>query len=356
MSRYIAFYLPQFHPIPENDKWYGKGFTEWTNVAKARPLFPGHYEPHIPADLGFYDLRLHDIIVEQAKMAREYGIEGFCYWHYWFEPGKQLLEMPFQDLVNDKNIDIGFSLAWANESWEKKLWNSNEKNQVIAEQKYLGEEDYKQHFYTLLNAFKDERYTKVDGKLFFIIYRPLASPEIPKFITVWRKLAEEEGLPGFFFVAKDAHCGDKEKLLNLGFDAIYDDNALNIHHEQSIAYKVALKIGRDVFHMPTVFRYKDAIKHMLIAGDRANDVFPLVLPNWDHSPRSGRNSLILDDCDPKYFKELLKLANQYIKKKPSDRQIIMIRAWNEWGEGNHLEPDLKYGRGYLEVLREVSNN
>lgn len=170
MAKFIAFYLPQFHPIPDNDKWYGKGFTEWTNVAKGRPLFKGHYQPHIPADLGFYDLRLRDTVVAQTELAKEYGVDGFCYWHYWFGNGKQLLEKPFQALIADKSIDFPFSLAWANETWEKKLWDKNKKNEIIAEQVYPGDQDYINHFYSLLKAFSDKRYIRVDGKLLFIIY------------------------------------------------------------------------------------------------------------------------------------------------------------------------------------------
>ena len=353
MAKLIAFYLPQFHPIPENDEWYGKGFTEWTNVAKAKPLFRGHYEPHIPADLGFYDLRLRETVVAQTEMAKQYGIDGFCYWHYWFGNGKRLLEKPFTAMVDDKTIDFPFALAWANESWEKKLWDSKKKNEIIAKQEYPGIEDYTEHFYALLDAFRDKRYIRVDGKPFFIIYKPLNFNDVSSFINTWRELAVKENLGGFFFVAKDAACRDKEKLLSLGFDAIYDDNGLNIHHDLSLLNKVRLKILRDVFHMPSIFRYKDAINHMILPEDAEENVFPLVLPNWDHSPRSGRNSLIFTDAKPEYFKTVVKRALIAVKNKQPEHQIVMIRAWNEWGEGNHLEPDLKYGLGYLEAIKEA---
>lgn len=353
MAKFIAFYLPQFHPVPDNDKWYGKGFTEWTNVAKGKPLFRGHYQPHIPADLGFYDLRLRDTIVAQTELAKEYGIDGFCYWHYWFGNGKRLLEKPFQALVADKTIDFPFSLAWANETWEKKLWDKNKKNEIIAEQLYPGKQDYIDHFYALLDAFSDKRYIRVDGKLFFIVYRPLDCPDIKVFIKTWRELAEKEGLGDFYFVAKDFDCRDKEKLFSFGFDAIYNDTVLNIHHKLSIVNKIRLKIQRDVFGMPTTFKYKDAIKYMVTKDDYEDNIFPLIAPNWDHSPRSGRKSLILTDCKPDIFGQVVNEAIKAIKHKPSEQQIVMVRAWNEWGEGNHLEPDLKYGRGYLEQLKAV---
>ena len=173
MAKVIAFYLPQFHPVKENDMWYGKGFTEWTNVAKARPLFKGHYQPHIPADLGFYDLRLPEVRQEQARMAQEYGVTAFCYWNYWFGNGKQLLEMPIWEVYKDHSITLPFCLAWANHSWEKKMWDKKGNNQLLMEQQYLGIEDYKKYFYTMLPLFKDERYFRVGDKLFFLIYSPL---------------------------------------------------------------------------------------------------------------------------------------------------------------------------------------
>lgn len=353
MAKFIAFYLPQFHPVPENDKWYGKGFTEWTNVAKGKPLFRGHYQPHIPADLGFYDLRLRDTVVNQTEMAKKYDIDGFCYWHYWFGNGKQLLEKPFQALVADKTIDFPFSLAWANETWEKKLWDKNKKNEIIAEQVYPGEEDIINHFYSLLEAFSDRRYIRVDGKLFFIIYRPLDCPDVANMMTIWRALAKKEGLGDFYFVAKDFDCRNKDKLLSSGFDAIYNDCVLNIHHKLSLVNKVRLKLQRDILGMPTTFKYKDAIEYMITDDDKQDNIFPLIAPNWDHSPRSGRKSLILTDCKPIYFEQVVRNAVESIQNKPDEQKIVMIRAWNEWGEGNHLEPDLKYGLGYLEAIKRV---
>ena len=197
MARFITFYLPQYHPIDENNQWYGKGFTEWTNVAKARPLYKGHYQPHIPSDLGFYDLRLKEVRREQARLAQNNGIDAFCYWNYWFGNGKQLLEMPIWEVYADKEITLPFCLAWANHSWEKKMWDKKGTNELLIEQQYLGEDDYERYFYTMLPLFKDERYFKVNGKLFFIIYNPLESNEIKKFIQLWRKLALREKLGGF---------------------------------------------------------------------------------------------------------------------------------------------------------------
>jgi lipopolysaccharide biosynthesis protein len=194
----VAFYLPQFHPIPENDEWWGKGFTEWTNVGKAKPLFKGHYQPRVPADLGYYDLRMPEIREAQATMAKEAGIYGFCYWHYWFGDGKQLLERPFNEVLTSGKPDFPFCLGWANESWEEKSWNANDAktNRLLIEQKYPGKEDNDLHFFSLLNAFKDKRYIRVNGKPVFLIYKPEKYKDIHFFIEQWNHLARINGLEG----------------------------------------------------------------------------------------------------------------------------------------------------------------
>ena len=202
-ARVIAFYLPQFHPIPENDKWWGKGFTEWTNVAKAKPLFRGHDQPRIPADLGFYDLRMPEVREMQAELACEAGIEGFCYWHYWFGNGRMLLERPFREVLDSGKPKFPFCLGWANHSWSTKTWIDKKGavgNAVIAEQTYPGVDDYRMHFDYLLPAFKDRRYIKVDGKPIFVIFAPLDIPDVSSFISLWRRLAQEAGLNGIHFV------------------------------------------------------------------------------------------------------------------------------------------------------------
>jgi len=352
-ARLIAFYLPQYYPIEENDRWYGKGFTEWTNVSRAKPLFRGHYQPHIPADLGFYDLRLQEVQIAQIQMAKRYGLEGFCYWHYWFGNGKELLDMPFKSVLKDKTLNFPFCLAWANHSWEKKLWDSHSNNQIIVEQQYLGNDDYEMHFYSLLDAFNDERYIKVDGKILFIIYNPLESIEIENFISCWRHLAEKNGLKGIHFVGKDFESLNKEIILSKGFDAIYNDSVLSIHHHLTLIRKIILLLQRKVFKMPTTFPYREAIKYMVPKDSYSESTIPLVAPNWDHSPRSKNNGIILTDSNPIYFKNVLKDAIQSVNQKPNEKKIIIIKSWNEWGEGNHLEPDLKYGNGFLEAIKKA---
>lgn len=355
MARFIAFYLPQYHPSTENDDWWGKGFTEWTNVAKAKKLFPGHYQPRIPADLGFYDLRLPEVREAQAELACEAGIEGFCYWHYWFGNGKRLLDMPFREVVSSGKPDFPFCLAWANHSWYKKSWdpNSQGKDVLLIEQKYPGVQDYIDHFNALLPAFKDGRYIRVNNKLLFVVYAPLDSPEIATFVATWRKLAKENGLNDFHFVSRDADSRNKEKILKLGIDAIYNDDVFNIHHHANILKKVLLMLGRKWFKIPTVFLYKKAIKHMITEDCKNDNVIPVIAPNWDHSPRSGANAILLHKSTPEHFKTLAQKAMETVKNKPEQQQLIFIKSWNEWGEGNYMEPDLKFGKGYLDALSEI---
>lgn len=200
-ARVIAYYLPQFHPIPENDKVWGPGFTEWTNVAKARPVFHSHYQPKIPADLGFYDLRLEETRIQQAQLAKEAGIEGFCYWHYWMGNGKQLLQRPFEEVLSSGKPDFPFCLAWANHDWKTNTWKNKGGNKMICEQLYPGDEDYINHFNHLLPAFKDHRYITIDGKPLFLIFDPYHFAEVTHFIELWRKLAKDNGLKGIYFVA-----------------------------------------------------------------------------------------------------------------------------------------------------------
>lgn len=357
MARFIAFYLPQFHPTPENDEWWGPGFTEWTNVARAKKLYKGHYQPKIPRDLGFYDLRLPESREAQAELAREYGVEGFCYWHYWFGNGKRLLQRPFDEVVASGKPDFPFCLAWANHSWAKKQFDKNGTQEILMEQTYPGEDDFVNHFNTMLSAFKDKRYIKVDGKLLFIVYNPLDSPLLKRFIEIWQELAKKNGLKGFYFVGKTDKGRLRKEILELGYDATYNDAILNVHHHQNIIYKVFLELRARVLHYPKIFKYKDAIKYMLCEEERADNAIPVIAPNWDHTPRSGANGILLEDCNPKYFKNLVSNAINLVKDKPADKQIVIIKAWNEWGEGNYMEPDLKYRRGMLEALKDaISEN
>lgn len=353
--RIIAYYLPQYHPFPENDQWWGKGFTEWTNVARARSLFPGHKQPHIPADLGFYDLRLPEVREEQAELARQAGIEGFCYYEYWFGDGKRLMERPFDEVVRSGRPDFPFCLAWANHSWYKKLWDPKNPggDRLLIEQRYPGEEDYKAHFYTLLPAFKDKRYIRVNGKLFYIIYDAIHFKDVSNFMKTWRRLAKENGLNDFYFIASDFNNEHRKDILAMGFDSTHNVDHLNIYHKSNTFNKVFLTICRKYLHIPMVYKYKKAIHHMIHPDCSLREVIPVIIPNWDHTPRSGAKGLVMTNPDPKYFKELALMAFEKIKDKPEEEQIIILKSWNEWGEGNYMEPDLEYGHGYIDALSEA---
>jgi Glycosyltransferase WbsX len=358
-ARVIAFYLPQFHPIPENDQWWGKGFTEWTNVGKAKPLFKGHYQPRVPADLGYYDLRMPEIRQLQADMARENGIEGFMYWHYWFGNGRRILEKPFNDVLESGKPDFPFCLGWANHSWTTHSWNSKtqwKKDATIAEQLYLGEEDYTRHFYTILPAFKDKRYIKVDDKPIFVIYAPLDFPNVESFLLLWRKLARENGLSGIHFVGQGGGwISNNQKILNMGFDAVNSngqwqaESRLNGKWGKLFKHKLVEKFGGVVLQK---YSYSKIINHFFTEQDEWDNVYPTILPQWDRSARSGRRAIIYHGSSPALFEKHIENALQKISKKPDQHKILFLKSWNEWGEGNYIEPDLKFGSAYLEVLKK----
>ena len=377
--RIIAMYLPQFHPIPENDKWWGKGFTEWTNVARARPLFKGHYQPRIPADLGFYDLRLPEVREQQAELAREAGVEGFCYWHYWFGKGRRLLDRPFNEVLKSGSPDFPYCLGWANHSWTNKTWkNSTVRPAMLMEQCYEGEGDFRDHFISLLPAFKDKRYICVDGKPLFMIYAPLDIPNVSSFLRIWRRLAEENGLSGIHFVGYSETSsswqvmadGSKRRvvpqtnnsdevldsILKLGFDAV---NSVGKNRAEMIVkgkYSRLLKMAMRMMNLtntPTTYEYRDIMKNFYVKEDSRENVYPSILPQWDRSPRTGNALDIYINSTPELFKEAVLEALSIIRNKQPEHQILFLRSWNEWAEGNYMEPDLKFGRGYIESLRSA---
>ena len=351
----IAFYLPQFHPFPENDEWWGKGFTEWTNVAKAKPLFRGHYQPKIPSDLGFYDLRLPIVREEQAKLAREAGVYGFCYWHYWFGQ-KQLMNDIIDDVLDSGEPDFPFCLGWANESWKAKLWNKDGRgDKTLIEQTYGGLEDYRAHFDYAKRLFKDKRYIRIDGKPFFLIYRPNDFADCAMFIELWNKWAKEEKISdGVYFVANMDKDSDYPSLISMGFDAvtpsmksrtdISDSRSTIIKRYKSLEHKLRNRPFCDDFEMVSRRLWRDEM-------DMEENVFPFLIPNWDHSPRSGKNARVFIGSTPEAFQ---KQAESIISKvKAKHHNILMLKSWNEWGEGNYMEPDLKFGKGYIAALRNV---
>lgn len=357
IPKIIALYLPQFYPFPENDKWWGKGFTEWTNVGKAKPMFKGHYQPRVPADLGYYDLRLPIIREQQAAMARQAGIYGFCYWHYWFGNGKRLMWEVFDEVLKTGTPDFPFCLGWANHSWYAKNWNIRDtkgKDRLLIEQKYQGEKDYRMHFDYVLQAFRDKRYIKIDGKPLFYIYDSHALPE--DFISKWDKWVREEGFPkGIYFVASAWYNEDENMYLYKGYSAVIKSR-LQSYYKQNIAMNILGHIrnyvNTNLLHrFGNIPLYKDVIDYLVDEKDDSKEcVIPTIVPNFDHSPRSGRFGLIYHESTPELFAQHVRKALNVVRHKKNP--IIWLKSWNEWGEGNYMEPDLRFHTGYVDALKK----
>ena len=284
-ARVIAMYLPQYHPIPENDEVWGKGFTEWNNVAKARPLFRGHHQPNIPADLGFYDLRLPEIREQQAELARGAGVEGFMYWHYWMGNGKRLLNRPIDEVLASGKPDFPFCFGWANHDWKTSTWttiHNFQKNKMICPVVYSGDQDYIDHFNWCLKAFKDPRYIKVDGKPFFLLYDAIALPDAKHFFDLWNKLAQENGFPGMHFVGlgrgSDVYI---ENQLNLGYDAVASSLIWQAEQKAigSFRKRWMTHLRRLIDWIPLdKYNYKDIIKYLREDLKVQDNIYPCIIP------------------------------------------------------------------------------
>lgn len=378
-ARVIALYLPQFHPIPENDQWWGPGFTEWTNVAKAKPLYRGHTQPRIPADLGFYDLRMPEVREQQAMLAREAGIEGFCYYHYWFG-GKQLLERPFNEVLASGKPDFPFCLCWANHSWSNKTWNrqSNlQANSMLIEQTYPGEQDDIDHFMSVLPAFRDHRYITVDGKPLFILYNAWAHTRVKEWMATWRRLAQENGLPGLHLVCMcDSTLtfrinpdGTRSRvipntessvelfnyILSLGFDAV---NSVGMRRGEMLSEGKIRNLTKTILRKAGIpvgkfFDYSRTVRGFFAPEDRWENVYPTIMPNWDRSPRAATLDGIYVNATPEAFEKHIEDALDIVKDKQDEHRILILKSWNEWGEGNYVEPDLEFGHGWLDAIRHA---
>lgn len=371
-ARVIAFYLPQYHPTPENDKFWGKGFTEWTNVAKAVPLFHGHEQPRIPADLGFYDLRLPEIAAQQAELAKEAGIEGFCYWHYWFGGGQETLQMPLDRMVSAGSPDYPFCIGWANHDWTTKSWTkgkARQRPQTIFKQQYLGEDDHLRHFERLLPAFLDKRYITVDGKLLFVLFDIDAFVDFKAFKDCWNRLAKKHGLPGFHFVglahsldpqtttSLEKYAGEKfKRYFDAGYDGLYSINqkyaemkAGGLFHKAVYSFFRRLLPG----FLVEKYKYSDVMRNYYTPLDKKEHVYPQLLAGWDRSPRSGKNAIIYYEDTPEEFKKVSARVIELVKNKDPEHRIIFLNSWNEWGEGAYMEPDLRHGKGKIKALATV---
>lgn len=349
IARVIAFHLPQYYPTPENDDWWGKGFTEWTNVARASALFPGHMQPRVPADLGFYDLRLPEARAAQAKMAQSAGIEGFCYYHYWFD-GRRILERPVNEIIRSGQPDFGFCLCWANHSWNT-AWQGT--NELLIEQTYPGWDDHRAHFEWLLTAFEDQRYLTMDGKPIFLVYRPDDIPDVKAVTEFWREMALKAGLPGLYLIGV-SHRNEQWDPRPRGFDASVmqalprRDGRIPRRY---LAMKLALALKRAKSEL-TIWDYEEILPILL----RSNEVdwpdYPIALPNWDNTPRSGRRGLVFHNSTPELFRRHFREAIARVATRRYEERLVFLKAWNEWAEGNYVEPDLKWGRAYLDVIKD----
>lgn len=358
----IAYYLPQYHPTKFNDENWSKGFTEWTNVGKAKPLFKGHDQPRIPADLGYYDLRLPVVREQQAELAREAGVTAFCYWHYWFGNGKRLLADVFDEVLESGKPDFPFCLGWANHSWFAKKWDKTAKDRILMEQTYPGIEDERAHFDFLLKAFKDERYVKIDGKPFFLIFDPFKLPQ--GILQHFREWAKEAGFPDLYIVANSYDVFlEPEYFTQRGYDAVTYSRFTAIWAQEYEQMNIVSKYWHRAYRVvkqlvssrPRGARnYAKDFHKFITPQDRRREVIPQIMPQWDHSPRSGdKASIIYYNSHPEYFYEHALEALNAVKDKPAAEQILILKSWNEWGEGNYMEPDVTNGDGYIKALKKA---
>ena len=360
----ICFYLPQFYPNSENDEWWGPGFTDWNKVASCRPRFTGHHQPHIPADLGYYDLRLEETRVAQVNLAKNFGISGFCYYHYWFN-GKVLLDRPFNEVMASGKPDLPFCLCWANDDWTR-AWDSN-KQQILISQEY-SDNDNDDHIIWLIKAFADDRYIKIDGKPLFLIFNPELIPNCEILIHSWRKTVRENGFPDIYMCAvKNSYTikTDKE-FISQGFDAIvgfqpnrnYFPSATNA---KSWLYEIALKKLPNYLYQAIKIRisankiidYEQLVKKMIRKEQPIiYREFPCVFPSWDNSARR-KSAVIIQNSDPLIYEMWLRDSIRKVGIYPISERLVFINAWNEWAEGCHLEPDRLNGRMFLNATRRA---
>jgi hypothetical protein len=346
--RSIAFYLPQFHPIPENDAWWGDGFTEWVNVRRARPLFADHHQPMTPGELGYYDLRDPQIRLAQADLARSHGVAGFCYYHYWFN-GRRLLDAPLNGVLELGEPDFPFMLCWANENWTR-AWDGAE-NDVLLEQRYSVEDD-RAHIRYLAGVFEDRRYIRVDGRPVFLIYRAGLLPDMRQTVDVWRDECDRLGVPAPYLCLVESFPDEEREPATLGVDAAVEfapqwrylphwRRTNRVLRGMSRTGVLPRRFGHHVLD------YDAVAARMLAKPQRPYRWYRAVTPGWDNTPRRQTGGLILNGSTPRAFESWL--AHLMRDGQANGNEFVFINAWNEWGEGCHLEPCERWGRSYLEA-------
>ena len=348
----IAIHLPQFHPIPENDEWWGKGFTEWTNVAKARPLFKNHYQPHVPADLGFYDLRLEEARQAQVELAKQHGIYGFCHYHYWFN-GKRLLHAPLDRMRVNRSENFPFMLCWANENWTRKWDGLND--DILIKQDYNPQDDINHIRFLWEHFFQHKDYIRVDGKPFFVIYRPSLLPNVKATVNLWRQESLRLGY-GELHIGFMNNFPFNENYREIGFDCKIDfqpnfKKAQATHEAVPLVDRVKNILGFKSHYTDhniySYSKYVDGITQELFAVENE---YPGITPSWDNSSRRNNNATIFVNSSPELYERWLKRIKEVYSEQPT---FLFINAWNEWAEGCHLEPCDRWGLKYLEATRRV---
>ncbi len=342
----IAFYLPQFHPFDENDHWWGKGFTEWTNVSKAQPQYLGHHQPRLPGELGFYDLRLPEVMKQQIDLAHKYGVHGFCFHHYWFG-GKRLMELPVNNFLADPSMDMNFCLCWANENWSRR-WDGSESDILIA-QNHSPEDDVA-FFEDILPALKDPRYIRIDDKPLLIVYRASLLPDASATAERWRAQAIKHGLPGLYLtVARSFDITDPRPF---GFDA-----AVEFPPHQVTTSEISHR--KEIINPSYAGKIYDYVELAKKYGDIREERFvnfKTVMPSWDNEPRKPGKGHTFDGARPEVYAQWFSSAVKSTLKNKSSERLLFVNAWNEWAEGAHLEPDRHYGYAYLQATANVLRN
>lgn len=350
----IAMYLPQFHRVKENDEWWGEGFTEWNAVKAAEPLFSGHNQPRVPLDENYYDLMNKNTMKWQADIAREYGVDGFCFYHYYFKNKRKILEKPAENLLKLKDIKINYCMCWANETWARTWTNISGANSwserfepkdkkgdgILLEQDYGDAMDWEEHFNYLLQFFKDDRYIKVENKPMFLIYKPEDIQDIDKMMGLWNKLAKKNGFEGIYIIAVNT----VRKIG--GVDAILLHGPVAYYSALIAGMKVEPEFPNGICSIEYNKCYENAIRHNIEFGQR---IYYGGFVDYDDTPRRGKLGKYMKNADPNsFFENMFKLAKKNIQL---GNKYLFINAWNEWGEGNYLEPDEKNGYKYLQELK-----
>lgn len=370
-TKIIAMYFTQLHAIAENDKWWGKGFTDWNNVKKSVPLFDAHYQPRVPLGSDYYDQSRIKTIRAQVELAKKYGIYGFCHYHYWFD-GKQLLETPTNLILQNEDIDFPFCLSWANETWSKR-WDGRDHDILIKQTHPPDEESWSRHFDYLIQAWSDERAIKIDGRPVFVIYRPQKIEKISLMLDYWNKRVREHGLNGVYYIFQKQYEPSDKKCLE-SFDAEFQFQPFEAIHSPGYSRSVSSKqrLRHFIEAMPPFVQkffwsllasgkrgYKlhqyDEVWRQIIKNNEVApiSIFPGVFVDWDNTARYGDKATVFSGATPERFRYWLQKLVDITSNRPDDMNYIFLNAWNEWAESAYLEPDEKYGYAYLEAVRDV---